>query len=178
MLRLSLYHSLIIKGNFGPSHLYTAEPEAFDDEEVRLLLGRLADNVSYGISTLRMRAAKENGEIGPGAKVSDASGRSLKERRTAFFSKIVAREFTLANPAVENLFGVPASKIVGMRYEDLFGEEGAAFDERIECPRAAGRNHRGRTHKDSQWGAHDISRNKKSASRRRRGHCRYLHRFS
>ena len=31
------------------------------------------------------------------------------------------------NPAVENLFGMPVSKIIGMRYEDLFGDEDAVF---------------------------------------------------
>ena len=49
-------------GIFGALTLYALEPNAFDDEEVKLL-GQLADDLSYGISTLRMRAAKERADL-------------------------------------------------------------------------------------------------------------------
>ncbi|MGO9116562.1 MAG: sigma 54-interacting transcriptional regulator [Desulfomonilaceae bacterium] len=112
------------KGIFGALTMYSKEPDAFDDEEVRLL-SQLADDLSYGISTLRMRAAKEKSDLA--RQESERRFRAMFEGAQDYiFLQGRSFRFTLVNPAVENLFGIPASKIVGMRYEDLFGEEGAA----------------------------------------------------
>ncbi|MEN6483325.1 MAG: GAF domain-containing protein [Syntrophobacteraceae bacterium] len=45
----------------GALTIYSAEPEAFDEEEVRLL-GNLADNLSYGIIAIRTRIERERAE--------------------------------------------------------------------------------------------------------------------
>jgi len=49
-------------GIFGALTIYATDPDAFDDEEVTLL-GQLADDLGYGITTLRMRAAKEKSDL-------------------------------------------------------------------------------------------------------------------
>jgi PAS domain S-box-containing protein len=111
-------------GIFGALTLYATEPDAFDDEEVKLL-AQLADDLSYGISALRMRAAKEKAEMA--RRESERRFRAIFEGAQDYiFLQDRSLRFTLANPAVENLFGLPASKIAGMRHEDLFGEESAA----------------------------------------------------
>ncbi len=105
--------------------MYSMEPDAFDDEEVKLL-SQLADDLSYGISTLRMRAAKEKLDLA--RRESERRFRAIFEGAQDYiFLQDRSFRCTLVNPAVENLFGIPASKIVGMKFEDLFGEEDAAF---------------------------------------------------
>jgi PAS domain S-box-containing protein len=112
-------------GIFGALTMYSMEPDAFDDEEVTLL-GQLADDLSYGISTLRMRAAKEKADLA--RSESERRFRAIFEgAQDCIYLKDRTFKFTLVNSAVENLFSIPASKIVGMRYEDLLGEEGAGF---------------------------------------------------
>jgi len=46
---------------FGALNIYAAEPNAFDDEEVKLLT-ELADDLAFGIMALRARAAHERAE--------------------------------------------------------------------------------------------------------------------
>jgi PAS domain-containing protein len=46
---------------FGTLALYAAEPNGFDEDEVRLLQ-ELADDLAYGIGALRTRAAREQAE--------------------------------------------------------------------------------------------------------------------
>jgi len=46
---------------FGMIAIYAPEPEAFDDEEVRLL-GGLADNLAYGIAAVRAREGRTQAE--------------------------------------------------------------------------------------------------------------------
>ena len=46
---------------FGALSLYAAEPDAFDDDEVKLL-SELADDLSFGIDTLRTRAERQRAE--------------------------------------------------------------------------------------------------------------------
>jgi PAS domain S-box-containing protein len=112
-------------GIFGALTMYAMEPNAFDDEEVTLL-GQLADDLGYGITTLRMRAAKEKSDLA--RQESERRFRAIFEGAQDYiFLQDRSFRFTLVNPAVENLFGMPVSKIIGMKYEDLFGEEGAVF---------------------------------------------------
>ncbi|MDO9532468.1 MAG: PAS domain S-box protein, partial [Deltaproteobacteria bacterium] len=46
---------------FGALNIYAAEPDAFDDEEINLLLG-LANDLAYGIMALRGRAEQQRAE--------------------------------------------------------------------------------------------------------------------
>ena len=52
---------LIDAAAFGALAIYAAEPNAFDDEEINLLLG-LADDLAYGIKALRGRAEQRRAE--------------------------------------------------------------------------------------------------------------------
>ncbi|MHB9112696.1 MAG: PAS domain S-box protein [Thermoleophilia bacterium] len=45
-------------GNYGSLNIYASEPDAFDEEEVKLL-GELAGDLSYGISALRTRGERD-----------------------------------------------------------------------------------------------------------------------
>ncbi len=112
-------------GIFGALTIYAADRDAFDDEEVTLL-GQLADDLGYGITTLRMRAAKEKSDLA--RQETERRFRAIFEGAQDYiYLQDPSFRFTLVNPAVESLFGMPLAKIVGMRYEDLFGEEGAVF---------------------------------------------------
>jgi PAS domain S-box-containing protein len=109
-------------GIFGALTMYSNEPDAFDDEEVRLL-GQLADDLSYGISTLRMRAAKEKADLA--RQESERRFRAIFEGAQDYiYLQDRSLRFTLVNPAVEKLYGRPASEIIGVTYQDLFGEAG------------------------------------------------------
>ncbi len=111
-------------GIFGALSIYSGEPDAFDDEEVKLL-GQLADDVSYGIKTLRMRDEKEKADLA--LQESEQRFRAIFDGAKDYIVlKDRSSRYTLVNPAVERLLGLPASKIVGSRDEDFFGEEGAA----------------------------------------------------
>jgi putative nucleotidyltransferase with HDIG domain len=47
----------------GTLNIYAAEPDAFDEDEVKLL-NELANNVTYGIGALEMRSKREQAETG------------------------------------------------------------------------------------------------------------------
>jgi len=47
-------------GTYGAFVIYAAEPDAFDDDEMKLLV-EMAEDLSYGINSLRDRAAREEG---------------------------------------------------------------------------------------------------------------------
>ena len=110
------------KGIFGALTMYSNEPDAFDDEETKLL-SQLADDLSYGISTLRMRAAKEKSDLA--RQESEQRFRGIFEGAQDYiYLQDRSLRFTLVNPAVEKLVGRPASEIIGVTYQDLFGEAG------------------------------------------------------
>jgi len=46
---------------FGALNIYAAEPEAFEEEEAKLLV-ELADDLAYGVAVLRMRVEHKNAE--------------------------------------------------------------------------------------------------------------------
>jgi len=103
--------------------MYSEEPDAFDDEEVKLL-SQLADDLGYGVSTLKMRAEKETSDLA--LLESEQRFRAIFEgAQDCIFLKDRSFRYTLVNPATEKLLGLPASKIIGLRYQDLFGEENA-----------------------------------------------------
>ena len=110
------------KGIFGALTMYSNEPDAFDDEETKLL-SQLADDLSYGINTLRMRAAKEKSDLA--RQESEQRFRGIFEGAQDYiYLQDRSLRFTLVNPAVEKLVGRPASEIIGVTYQDLFGEAG------------------------------------------------------
>jgi PAS domain S-box-containing protein len=108
----------------GALTIYSSEPDAFDDEEQKLL-GQLADDLSYGIRTLRMRSEKEKADLA--LQESEQRFRAIFDGAKDYIVlKDRSLRYTLVNPAVEKLLGVPASEILGSKDEDFFGEDAAA----------------------------------------------------
>jgi PAS domain S-box-containing protein len=110
-------------GVFGALSVYAEDPDAFDDDEVKLLT-QLADDLSFGIRALKMRAEKEK---------ADAALRASEERfkaviegaRDYIYIKDRSLRYTHVNPAVEKLLDLPSSKIIGRTFQDVFGNDGA-----------------------------------------------------
>ena len=57
----------------------------------------------------------------------------------AIFCKDKNRRYTFVNPAVERLFGLPASVLVGKRPEDLYDEEGISIVNEVDDKAFAGK---------------------------------------
>ncbi|MBI5251443.1 MAG: sigma 54-interacting transcriptional regulator, partial [Desulfomonile tiedjei] len=121
---------------FGALTIYSSDPDAFDAEEVELLL-QLSGDVGYGIDTLRMRAEKEKSDRA--LCESEQRFRAVFEvAQDLIFLKDQSLRFTLVNPAVEKQFELPASKIIGLTHEDLFGWEGSAYVRDVDARVLAG----------------------------------------
>lgn len=61
------------ESTIGSLNIYAAEPDAFDEEEVKLL-GQLANDIAYGIGALEMRARREQAE----AELKESFGKLKK----------------------------------------------------------------------------------------------------
>jgi PAS domain S-box-containing protein len=122
---------LIVGGvTIGALMIYASDPDAFDEEEVELLM-QLAADLGYGINTLRMRAEKERADIA--LRESEQRFRAIFEgAQDCIVLKDRSLKYTLVNPAAERLYGQPASKIIGLTYEQLFGPEGAAYVREVD----------------------------------------------
>lgn len=109
-------------GIIGALTIYAGGPDAFHAEEVSLL-NQLADDLSYGIGALRMRAAKEKAESA--LRESEKRFRAIFEAAQDYmYLQDRSLKLTLVNPAVEQLFGLSAPAITGKKYDELFGVEG------------------------------------------------------
>ena len=96
---------------FGALTIYSAEPEAFTPEEVRLL-EELAADLAFGITVLRARAEREQ---------KDAALRQSEARYSSFvenapvgvFQSTLEGQFVYVNPACAAIFGceTPAEMI-------------------------------------------------------------------
>lgn len=114
----------------GALTMYASDPDAFDDEEVELLM-QLAADLGYGIKTLRMRAEKERADVA--LRESEQRFRTIFEgAQDCILIKGLSLRYTLVNPAMERLFGLPASKMIGLTHEQLFGPEGAAYVREVD----------------------------------------------
>ncbi|MCF8291992.1 MAG: PAS domain S-box protein [Chlorobium sp.] len=106
--------SLPLKHNgatFGTLTIYSAIPDAFDDEERRLLT-KLADNLAYGITMLRTRKARELAE--EELRQSEARYRSLFQNRHIVMLIIDPENGRIvdANPAAVNFYGWQQEKLL------------------------------------------------------------------
>jgi PAS domain S-box-containing protein len=96
---------------FGVITIYAREPDAFADDEVKLL-EELAGDLAYGIRMLRLRAAHEQAE---------QALRSSQERVSAIIGTAMdaiittdAKQHVLAfNHAAEDIFRCPAAEAIG-----------------------------------------------------------------
>ncbi len=97
---------------FGCITVYAEEINAFDTEEVQLLV-ELANNLAYGIQALRNRA--EYAHALESIQKSEANLRMIIESSTDPLLVINPSGYVLfANPAAELLFGIPSQELVGM----------------------------------------------------------------
>ncbi len=112
---------------FGAITIYSKEADPFSEEEVKLLT-ELADDLAYGIMTLRMRAAHKAAETA--LRSSEARYRNLFETMSEGFSideiilddlgKPVDLRYLEVNPAFERHTGLKAADIVGWTTLELF----------------------------------------------------------
>jgi PAS domain S-box-containing protein len=110
------YHSsialpLIIDGQtVGALSIYATEPDAFDDEEVKLL-GELADDLAYGIAALRARQALHESQARYRLLV-DFSPDPIGVHRNGIL--------LYANPATARLLGVATpAELIGKSFADF-----------------------------------------------------------
>ena len=106
---------------FGVLTIYSAQPDAFDTDETRLL-GALADNLAYGISTLRSRKKKEEAENA--LRRSERNFRSITEQMTdeVFLIDSIGT-LTYVSPVVEKLFGYLPHEVIGHSFADYILEQ-------------------------------------------------------
>jgi PAS domain S-box-containing protein len=112
---------------FGAITIYSAQPDAFAEEEVKLL-SELADDLAYGIQAVRLQAEHSRAE--EALRTSEARYRTLFETMTEGFSlyEILcdeagkARDFRYlaVNPAFERQTGLKAEAVVGRTARELF----------------------------------------------------------
>ena len=105
----------------GALTIYSRQSESFDDAETDLLK-ELADNLAYGVTALRNRAARREAEeqlrlrqraieaSSNGILISDAGRRKLP--------------IIYVNPAFERITGYPASEALGKNVRFLAGKDG------------------------------------------------------
>jgi PAS domain S-box-containing protein len=103
------------KGNapFGALGIYAEEPDAFDTEELNLL-EELADNLSYGIETLRLKAAREKQE--KERQLLATACEQLDEGIAIFDNRGVVQ---YVNASLERISGCERSAITGKHVRDL-----------------------------------------------------------
>ncbi|HVN53956.1 MAG TPA: PAS domain S-box protein [Anaerolineaceae bacterium] len=113
-------HSISSGKAFGAITIYSRQPDAFTAEETKLLAD-LASDLSYGISDLRLRAARAQAE--EALALSERRYRSLFEGMTEGFAlhdiicdaagQPVDYRFLEVNPAFEQLTGLSKEKVLG-----------------------------------------------------------------
>jgi len=115
---------------FGAVTIYSRQPDAFSDEEVGLL-SELANDLAYGIETIRLRVAHQQSE--EALARSEARYRALFNGMTEGFAvhEIVTDEkgepcdtrFLDVNPAFERLTGLRREDVVGRRFSQVLPDE-------------------------------------------------------
>ena len=114
----------------GVLSIYSAEPDIFDKEEVELL-SRLADDVSYGVVTIRNRAEKDRAE----RELRDAQHRlelALNGAEDFIFIKDKDLRFVQVNRSLARAVGLEPSKFVGRTVDDIGGIEVGKYSNEIE----------------------------------------------
>jgi PAS domain S-box-containing protein len=105
---------------FGALTLYGSEPDAFDDEEVKLL-SELADDLGFGVEAIRTRAERQRAE--EAVRRGNAYNRSLIE---ASLDPLVTispdGKITDVNDATEKATGCSRTELIGTDFCDYFTE--------------------------------------------------------
>ncbi|MEW6411951.1 MAG: GAF domain-containing protein [Candidatus Zixiibacteriota bacterium] len=101
----------------GALNIYASEPDAFDDDEVSLLV-ELAEDLSYGISALRTSADHRRAE--KALRESEYRYRELVETTDNLVVQVDRNGLiTFANRTAENIFGLEPSSCLGLNYLDF-----------------------------------------------------------
>lgn len=103
---------------FGALTIYSGVESAFNDEEVELL-SSLADNLSYGITMLRNRNAKNDAEAA--MRQSEARYRSLFENHYTVMLIIDPQDGSIidANPAAMDYYGWSREELCDMNIKQI-----------------------------------------------------------
>lgn len=106
-------------GTFGVLNIYAGEPDAFDADEVKLL-GELADDLAYGIVSLRAR--EERRKAVEALAETEERFRSLSSSAQDPVIMIDERgAITYWNSAAERVFGYPGDAVLGKNlYQTIF----------------------------------------------------------
>ena len=84
----------------------------------------LSRSINYAIE--RHRFLTEQKKVEQALRMSEQRFRAIFEGAEDYiFVEDRSLRYINVNPSVERLFGLPASEIIGRRYEDLFGEDGS-----------------------------------------------------
>ncbi len=108
------------EGIFGALHIHGEEPAAFDPEEVKIL-SDLADELAYGIMSLRsgigMRRAEDALRLRQRAVESSSNGIIITDAG-AYDNPII-----YVNPAFERITGYAVREVAGRNCSFLFGDD-------------------------------------------------------
>ncbi len=108
------------EGVFGALYIHAEEPEAFDPEEVRIL-SDLADELAYGITSLRsgigMRRAEDALRLRQRAVESSSNGIMITD------AVAPGNPIIYVNPAFERITGYSATEVTGRNARFLFGDD-------------------------------------------------------
>ena len=112
---------LIIDGQvIGALNIYASDTDAFDEEEVHLLR-ELADDLAYGLQTLRTRADHQKAEASLRASHDQIYG-ILESMSDAFLSLDSAWNFVYVNRETERILRHPRTFLIGRNIWDIFPE--------------------------------------------------------
>lgn len=111
------------EATFGALTIYSADPDAFDDEEITLLTG-LANDLAYGITALRGRDERRRAQ--EALRESEEKYRGLMDYASdAILLVDPAGQVTEANRRAEELLGYSQEELLGMDYGEIFPREEA-----------------------------------------------------
>ena len=122
---------------FGALSIYAAEPDAFDEEEVRLL-GELASDVAFGVESLRIRAEQHRAE--EGLRQRTAELQAIFRAFPDLYFRLDGADRILDHHAgrAADLY-VPPEQFLGKKMQDVLPPDvAAAFEEAIVAARATG----------------------------------------
>jgi PAS domain S-box-containing protein/putative nucleotidyltransferase with HDIG domain len=111
---------------FGALIIYAGETDAFDREEIRLLM-ELSDDLAYGITALRTRAERERTEkfLEESEKKYSALFESAAEG--ILIADVETRKLKYANPAICNMLGYNEQELRQMAVDDIHPKDSLEY---------------------------------------------------
>ncbi|MFQ5814366.1 MAG: PAS domain S-box protein, partial [Anaerolineae bacterium] len=101
------------------------------DEEGRSLFEEVAGDIAFALHSMELEEDRQRVE--EALRESEERFRAIFETaQDSIFIKDRTLKYTQVNPAMEKLFELPASKLIGLTDEDLFGEEAGAHIREVD----------------------------------------------